>query len=292
VESFPAKLLLFGEYTVLNGSQALAIPLNKWSGKWVQHDISGKMSLIPEYFHWLSKVELVTDEIYERLVSDHDEGWLFDSDIPVGYGVGSSGAYVAGVFDRYLADKSSQDFEAITDKLAQMEAYFHGSSSGLDPLVSYTGKAVHKDENGNFQQVGDKGWPEGYKVYFIDSGSSRETSSLVNRYKERSEDHATTRKIKNRLMPLVNEAIQCYLKGDSKKLEDSISSISRFQREYFEEVIPEEIQKKWDALSAQPGTYVKLCGAGGGGYFIVIDTKGQLQETQSDPDNNLIALHQ
>src|SRR5688572_8280977 len=195
---FPAKLLLFGEYTVLNGSQALSIPLSKCTGKWVKQDENVQLSLIPEYYRWLSKVELADEQTYERIVSDFEEGWMYDSDIPIGYGVGSSGAYVAAMYDRYL-HSNENDFSKITDKLAQMEAYFHGSSSGMDPLVSYSGKGVYKSEKGEFQLIEDKGWPDGYKIYLLDSGIVRETASLVNRYKERSEDHATTRKIKRHL---------------------------------------------------------------------------------------------
>ncbi len=285
-QNFPAKLLLFGEYTVLNGSQALAVPLQKWTGRWNQHDMAGKMSLIPEYYRWLSKVELIDDVLFERMTKDHAEGWLFDADIPIGYGVGSSGAYVAGVFDRYLCADQEFDFVSTTDKLAQMESYFHGSSSGMDPLISYTGKAIYKDDRGTFQHVDDKGWPEGYKVYLLDSGIVRETSSLVNRYKERSEDHTITRKIKRELIPMVDHAIHFYLAGENKKLEETLGVISLFQREYFEDIIPEKIQAQWDDLVSKPGVYVKLCGAGGGGYFLVIDA-GQ-QETSLQ---ELIRIH-
>src|SRR5687767_4516541 len=142
---YPAKLLLFGEYTVLNGSQALSVPLNKWTGKWKKQEESGQMSLIPEYYRWLSKVELIDEAKYDHIVREFEEGWTYDSDIPVGYGVGSSGAYVAAMYDRYIRE-GEEDFQKTTDKLAQMEAYFHGSSSGMDPLVSYSGKAVYKNE--------------------------------------------------------------------------------------------------------------------------------------------------
>ena len=271
---FPSKLLLFGEYTVLNGSQALSIPLSKWTGKWVKQDENVQLSLIPEYYRWLGKVELADEQTYERIVRDFEEGWMYDSDIPIGYGVGSSGAYVAAVYDRYL-HSNENDFSKITDKLAQMEAYFHGSSSGMDPLVSYSGKGVYKDENAGFQLMEYKGLPEGFKMYLMDSGVARQTASLVNRYKERTDDHVITKKIKRELVPMVEHAIHFYMSGKNKKLEECISMISTFQREYFEEIIPEDIKNQWDELSAQPGVYVKLCGAGGGGYFLVITTGDQ-----------------
>jgi mevalonate kinase len=148
-DQYPAKLLLFGEYTVLNGSQALSVPFQKFSGKWVKQNDSGQMSLIPEYFRWLQKVEIADDAKFEHIVKEYNEGWTFDSTIPVGYGMGSSGAYVAALYDRYFNDHP-EDIEKTTSELARMESYFHGSSSGMDPLVSYTGKAVYKDERVNF----------------------------------------------------------------------------------------------------------------------------------------------
>lgn len=269
--SFPAKLLLFGEYTVLNGSRALSVPLKKWEGRWEQQSETPHMSLIPEYYRWLNKVDLAPEDIFQRMVADYEDGWSYMADIPIGYGVGSSGAYVAAVYDRYLHDGKMDCLEACTT-LARMESYFHGSSSGMDPLVSYSGKAVYKNENGDFELLDDHGWPEGYQVCLLDSGITRETASLVNRYMERNEDKKITRQIKNQLMPLVDHAIDSYIDKKKDKLEQSIEAIGQFQREHFEDMIPDSVREKWDRLSELPGVYVKLCGAGGGGYFLVIDT--------------------
>ena len=280
---FPAKLLLFGEYTVLSGSQALSVPLKKYTGTWVKQEDSGQMSLIPEYYRWLNKVELANDALYDRIVKDFEDGWTYQSDIPVGYGVGSSGAFVAAVYDRYIHD-GSNDFELLTDKLAQMEAYFHGSSSGMDPLVSYTGKAVYKNEEGEFHLIEDNGWPEGFKIYLFDSGTERATASLVNRYMESAEDLTITKKIERELVPVTEHAIHFYMNRQNEKLEECISTISSFQREYFEEMIPDEIKNKWDELSSQPGVYMKLCGAGGGGYFFVISSNEQFNKADQKED--------
>ena len=279
-DTFPAKLLLFGEYTVLDGSQALAVPLKRWTGKWNKQDQNMQMSLVPEYFRWLNKVDIISDETFNWMVREYEEGLTYEADIPIGYGVGSSGAYVAAIYDRYIKS-GENDINKSAELMARMESYFHGSSSGMDPLVSFSGKAVHKNEKGVLQPIDDKGWPEGYKIYLLDSGIVRETSSLVNRYKERTEDHKTTRRIKRQLSPQVDHAIQNYMEGNSKKLEKHLGEICSLQRECFEEVIPENVKSKWDDLASQPGVYVKLCGAGGGGYFLVI-TSGQQDLSAED----------
>ena len=41
----------------------------------------------------------------DELKRDIDKGMYFDSSIPQGYGVGSSGALVAAVYDKYANDK-------------------------------------------------------------------------------------------------------------------------------------------------------------------------------------------
>ena len=41
----------------------------------------------------------------EHFRNDVNSGMYFDSSIPQGYGVGSSGALVAAIYDKYAADK-------------------------------------------------------------------------------------------------------------------------------------------------------------------------------------------
>ena len=72
------------------------------------------------------------------------DGLYFDSSIPQGYGVGSSGALVAAIYDKYASDKITVLENLTRDKLlklksifSMMESFFHGKSSGLDPLNSY-----------------------------------------------------------------------------------------------------------------------------------------------------------
>lgn len=274
--TFPAKLLLFGEYTVLSGSQALAVPLTRWQGKWKKQDQEGHIGLIPEYYQWLSKVEIIDAETMDKMADDLREGWTFDADIPIGYGVGSSGAYVAAVYHRYLQSKKTKA-EKETEILARMESYFHGSSSGMDPMVSLSGQAVYRDENGVFQTIKDPGWPKDFHVYLLDSGIPRETGSLVKHYQEQVVQDDFQEKMRNDLIPMVEHAIHLYLQGGMSMIEDCLAVISKFQRKHFNAMIPDVIRDQWDALSKEPDTYVKLCGAGGGGYFLVISKQKDLQ---------------
>ena len=271
-EYYPAKLLLFGEYTILSGSQALAVPLNRWQGKWVKEGDATQLSVegLDKFLIWLETQNLIDPELSLSITTDFEKGWNYRSDIPRGYGIGSSGALVAAMYDRYFS--SSGNMEEAQAAMAKMEAYFHGASSGLDPLISYTGKAVYKDEVGCYHSMEDPGWPADYKLYFLDAGNSRETGPLVNRYMMLSQDHEFAERINRFFIPMVEHAIHFYLERENKLLEECINLISQFQQEYFKDMIPGHVKKQWDELVSKPGVYVKLCGAGGGGYFLVIST--------------------
>jgi mevalonate kinase len=48
----------------------------------------------------------------------------FDSTIPQGYGVGSSGALVAAIYDKYAQDKITVLENLTREKLLQLKTYF------------------------------------------------------------------------------------------------------------------------------------------------------------------------
>lgn len=271
---YPSKLLLFGEYTVLNGSQALAIPLDLWRGTWTQNKrrTVAEDSPLYAYVSWLQSHDLISAASAAHMLSDAEEGWTYIADIPIGYGLGSSGAFVAALYDRYITKENSATPASALSMLAKMESYFHGSSSGMDPMVSYSGQAVLRDDRGQYQNIHDPGWPEGFNIYLLDSKSGRSTSPLVHLYKAMLTDSEIKIKIEHELVPMVEHAIHSYLAGAGSLLEQYISVIGQFQREYFSMMIPDPVKDLWDELTELPGVHVKFCGAGGGGYFMVIST--------------------
>ena len=275
---YPSKLLLFGEYTVLSGSQALAVPLKQWKGAWKQSEdglTTGGPALI-SYVDWLKSKDIISSATVAHIINDAEEGWHYEADIPIGYGLGSSGAYVAAIYDRYVIKENSVTDSATLEMMSKMEGYFHGSSSGMDPMVSYTGEALYKNELGAFQSILDPGWPEGYQVYLLDSGIGRATGPLVEMYKEALKQERFHLSIQRELIPMVEHAIHFYLSGTSAMLEDCLRVISLFQRTHFSKLIPLAVQKQWDELIKIPGVHVKFCGAGGGGYFLVISCRNEM----------------
>ena len=111
---FYSKILLFGEYGIIKDSKGLSIPYNFYNGalKIDEHKtIATRKSndALKRFTAYLGKLQeeqpaLVAFNL-EKLQADVEAGLYFDSSIPMGYGVGSSGALVAAVYDQYAKDK-------------------------------------------------------------------------------------------------------------------------------------------------------------------------------------------
>ena len=107
---FPSKILLFGEYSVLTdpGSRALCVAYPVFEGS-LGFRQGGKgpdpeIGAFASFLRFLGESGGLPVEMdLGALDFDVAQGLSFDSTIPIGFGVGSSGALTAAVFDRYAA---------------------------------------------------------------------------------------------------------------------------------------------------------------------------------------------
>ncbi len=273
---YNAKVLLFGEYSVLHGSHALAIPVGLFSGRWTfDESLAKEQREILSRFHiYLSALEFeqvnYQGDLFQK---DLDKTLAFDADIPIGYGVGSSGAITAAVFDKYFQKDNTLEISKLKEILGKMESFFHGSSSGLDPLICYLNKAV----------LIQKGVPtitpipsaqDQYVLFLLDTGFPRKTAPLVNHFLEKYHSDDDFRQIIRRdLSNLNNLAIQQFLAGEEEELYNSFNNISNFQWEHFQKMIPENIRSVWEFSLRLNMFKLKLCGAGGGGFILGMTPK-------------------
>ena len=181
--SYPSKILLFGEHTVVRHSNALAIPYFDRFGSWEYSNTPSEelQQNLFAFTDYLSEQQLPLN--IEALKASLKAGMFFQSNIPVGYGLGSSGALCAGIYDKFGMDK---DLSTTTLKgiLAKMESFFHGASSGTDPLVSYIKQPVFIEAGTNikilnFEQVFA---PADASFFLLDTGISRSSGPLVKWY--------------------------------------------------------------------------------------------------------------
>jgi mevalonate kinase len=247
------------------------MPFVNFSGHWI---LDNKKTPLVDFFQYLISLSGYNEE---RLLQAIGENWRFESSIPYGYGSGSSGALTAAAFDAFY-DQKPDDLLEMQSLLAKAESFFHGKSSGLDPLTSYFNCAILLSD-GHPQKIDNLRVPKGFFLY--DSGMKRNTKSLVDTflYKRNSDNAFRTALL--HLEKLNNQLIDAMLKG--KQLNDMMAQLSRLQFDYFKEMIPDHVATVWAAGLKSNAYSMKLSGAGGGGYFLLC-ANGKL-----DLDN-LIAL--
>lgn len=278
--SFNSKVLIFGEYSVIKNSMALSCPYQLFDGhlsfrRQKEKSRDQELKALSSYLKSLeAKGELFFDFDISSFEFDVGQGLYFDSSIPQGYGVGSSGALCASLYDRYACprDENQKDILELKKIFSLMESHFHGSSSGMDPLISYLNESVLMGPGDKIGKVSipkfdDKG---SGAIFLLNTGRSRKTEPLVNLFLEKCKTSQFNQACIERLLPITNNCINHFLEGEMKELHSSFRSLSEFQLKYFTPMIPKLFLDVWEE-GLQSGNYLlKLCGAGGGGFLLGI----------------------
>jgi len=266
LRNYHGKLLLLGEYTILRGSQGLALPLEIFSGFWSKEGADPAPGVLNEIADYLVVNTFPFELDITRFRKEIRDGWHFTSDIPFGYGAGSSGALTAGIYDRYVGEKAVK-LPQLKKELGLMEGFFHGASSGIDPLICYLNQSILLRGKKQVEIVENIPGYQGL-FFLIDTGISRKTAPLVNIFLEKSKDINYRDRCDAELIPAVDEAITAFLAFDRESLFEQWHEISFFQYKYFQEMIPEPYRQVWLDGLAGSDYKLKLCGAGGGGFIL------------------------
>ncbi|WP_111682255.1 mevalonate kinase family protein [Winogradskyella tangerina] len=280
---FYSKILLFGEYGIIKDSKGLSIPYNFYNGALKvdenpsQEAIKSNESL-KRFASYLENLDegLVTFDI-EKLKNDVDAGMYFDSSIPQGYGVGSSGALVAAIYDKYASDKITVLENLTREKLlklkaifAEMESFFHGKSSGLDPLNSYLSLPILINSKDNIEATGIPSQKTEGKgaVFLLDSGIVGETAPMVSIFMENMKNEGFRSMLKEQFIKHTDACVDDFLKGDIKSLFRNTKQLSKVVLNNFKPMIPAQFHELWKKGIETNDYYLKLCGSGGGGYIL------------------------
>ena len=280
---FYSKILLFGEYGIIKDSKGLSIPYSFYNGALKVDDnpsdeaIKSNESLVKfvEYLRGLDANLVKFD--FEALQNDVDAGMYFDSSIPQGYGVGSSGALVAAIYDKYASDKITVLENLTREKLltlksifSEMESFFHGKSSGLDPLNSYLSIPILINSKDNIEATGIPSQKaEGKKaVFLLDSGITGETAPMVSIFMENMKKEGFRKMLKDQFIKHTDNCVEDFLKGDIKSLFRNTKQLSKVVLNHFKPMIPQQFHDLWKKGLDTNDYYLKLCGSGGGGYML------------------------
>lgn len=275
-KTFCSKILLFGEYSIIKDSMGLSIVYPMFDGYLTflssnnNSIIDSELKTLSQYIEkMIEKNELLFDFDINSFKFDISQGLFFKSTIPQGFGVGSSGALCAAIYDRYYQGGKDENIYDLKRNLARLEAHFHGASSGLDPLTSYLNDSIlirGKDKLGKVtipQYVTGRGG-----IFLLNTGRSRRTEPLVNLFLEKSNSSEFSKLCQEFLLPITNSCITLFLEGNKDLLYDSFRELSAFQFEHFNPMIPKLHNDIWCTGLNSRDFYLKLCGAGGGGFML------------------------
>lgn len=264
MERFPAKLLLFGEYTVLKGSDALAIPWNAFTGRWADsgrsQDAIMSSNILTRLADWLgNQADLNTFLDIERFCKDIEKGLWFCSNIPTGGGLGSSGALTAAVAHRY-GKRLPDNLSLLRMILGKMESFFHQNSSGIDPLTAFLKHPVLVSEKGTSTTLNPfafQGCP--WHLFLVPTGKEGLTYSSVNEFFTITDDDSLFR-----LKALNNQLVDVVLHYNMDAFDYILRELSELQMTLFGPLVGEAgLKKMSEGLSSQKYT-LKLCGSGSG----------------------------
>ena len=277
---FYSKILLFGEYGIIEDSKGLSIPYNFYKGALKIPNKINSISrasnkILRGFLKYLksSKIKLNLD----KFSSDIDKGLYFNSSIPEGYGIGSSGALVAAVYDKYAFERITVLENLTREKLINlknifsiMESYFHGKSSGLDPLNSYLSIPILINSRKDIKVTGipsQKSTGNG-AVFLIDSGKISSTAPMVNIFMEKMKKDGFRKIMNEKFIKYTNLCVDNFLKGNLSDLFNNTKKLSRIVLKNFKPMIPKEFHGVWKKGIDNDSYFLKLCGSGGGGYIL------------------------
>ena len=283
---FNSKLLLFGEYGLMFDAMALSVPFNRFSG-YLDFDtnrshLASSAEIRKFYEHLKSgadsqKLHFPID--LEKLKEDIERGLFFDSTIPQQYGVGSSGALVAALFSKYAGSATENELvpELLKADFALLESYFHGKSSGIDPLISYLNKPLLIDSKKFIHPVQIDLTETNLSFALIDTGTTGATGPLVQHFIERFNIPEFELAFERQFIPANNGCIESLLNGNQQNFFLFLDQLIQFQLQHFQRMIPGKFHAVIsEALNDQ--VFIKLLGSGGGGFLLAVsETKSGLK---------------
>jgi len=210
--SAPAKIILFGEHSVVYGKPAIAAAINLRTYVWAEFNDKGTIKIeakdirVPGLTVSFSEDEIYFESDYgkaaevlsyvrqaiELVREEADKNGKgitvsITSQIPVGAGLGSSAAVAVatiGAVSRLLGlELTNEEIGRLGHKV---ELLVQGASSGIDPTVSAIGGIIHY-EGGNFEHLPFRELPI-VVGYTGSSGSTKELVAMVRRTYEEMPD--------------------------------------------------------------------------------------------------------
>ncbi len=262
----PSKWVLAGEHSVLRGCPAIVFPndLNSISAEVFGTGALGGLQVEP-----MESRELVVTLLTRLLEFTFESGLetlpipsliRISSSIPIGAGLGSSAALSVMVVKILCGE--SLPLETLRALARRLEDHFHGESSGMDIIaVTSTGPTLYRRN----QAPQSLALPEIFRFSLRDTGLRSATRDCVLKVKS----HLRLVELDAR-MSEASELAQCALEtANLAQLEQSMAMSLDVYRQWG--LIPPSVENQIQELLTQGARAVRLTGAGGGGFLVVLE---------------------
>ena len=269
--TYHSKIILFGEYSMIFDATALMVPLKRFSAQWrnashLSPEAAASNASLQRFADYLSTLDEAKDCIdLMRFNHELQYNLYLDSNVPSGYGLGSSGVLVAAVYDRFALHKSD-DLLQMKSLFGKMESFFHGSSSGIDPLQCYLGQPFRITAQG-VTLLPEDFIPTDIHVFLADTGTKSNTKPLVQYFKKKRDDASYLRGFQTAYVPCVTACIDHLVAGKKEAFFGSLRQLTDGQLKFLRPMITDN---SIDLFLERPDFNIgfKISGSGGGGYVL------------------------
>jgi mevalonate kinase len=150
-----------------------------------------------------------------------------------------------------------------------MESYYHGSSSGVDCLISLIDRPLMIKGRNEIELINVNGIQKLGHFYLYESNLRRKTSPLVHAFLEDYETDELFQSDVHQYMELSDLLIRDFIELDKESFKMRMEKLTKLQYFTFKKMIPRHVEKIWiDSIESKKYS-VKLCGAGGGGFYLI-----------------------
>lgn len=228
--SAPAKVILSGEHVAVYGKPAIASAVNLRFLFTIADGIHKERNEDKIIFFF---DEIVINYLKKNKINFHKRAFTYDieSQIPIGRGMGSSGAFSVAAVSSLLHFYTGKEYDLQTiNSLAYLcEKYFHGIPSGLDSSTScFGGLIFYRKEFEFLRTISSLNFkiPQQMEknLYLIDSGMPEEnTGEMVKIIGKKYNKNSTKMNLYfNEIERLTKRLVISIVKEDKKMFRDCI----------------------------------------------------------------------
>ena len=182
---------------------------------------------------------------------------------------------VAAIFEKYSFKKynpstiSKTQLKDLKKVFGELESYFHGKSSGIDPLICYMNLPILIENRESVDKVSIPKEEAGKgAIFLIDSGSIGETGPMVQIFFEKLKNEGFRKTLKEEFIKYNNACIDTFLNKEMTPFFKNLKNLSKWAYVHFKPMIPNNLYNAWKKGLDTNAYYLKLCGSGGGGYIL------------------------